>query len=565
VEATEATSAGDSDYWDLLAGADPQAGVDSLLGSAVDGAIRVTAREAAVLNRIVRAGRPAVLAPLWPALECADPAALAMITRWSTDDPATLGWRALVQAENGQLTPEIVDRVVEVLVTSTDRHWLRAALALHGVTPHNRNRNRRWSVRRVGRATLETLARHATRIDYSPAVLSALSWVRSDIHHDDAAALTAWLEQATADQGSPATWILESMESIDSELVAILPQALATAPPPLQRTLMAAVCRLAHCFMAFDSSAEAIRESLATIPQNVRREVHAIRDGSTIYLTAAQQAVEAPDDGARLDAARQVLDAATVWLDDTCLLDAKTCLQRLKEIGNGYYLPLWPNSYWDKAGEAAGKVAEPEEVLRLLVTMVEASGTNDDLDQVGNLLTATYALARLSPHVFAAAAEPDMWEPLLTEWAVTAEHWNIRLAAVRLLGLLRRVTDRVAEALRAAMTDVSFVQQAAYESVEEFRRLEGDVIPELLTLLDDESAAVAAATARLLVSVANTEGAATDRRRILHGLRAAGAGRRAFRFVFLMRDLAEGERMRIEPVDRLSRLLDRAIFSVSGL
>jgi hypothetical protein len=129
--------------------------------------------------------------------------------------------------------------------------------------------------------------------------------------------------------------------------------------------------------------------------------------------------------------------------------------------------------------------------------------------------------------------------------------------------LLRRVTDRVADALRGAMKDNPFIQRAAYSAVAEFRSMKGDVIPELLDLLADPSAGVAASTARLLVSLARGEGA-PDRRRILRGLQDAVTSSAATAPVYLMQFDEDGDGDgTIQFVDRLDRILYLAIFEVS--
>lgn len=177
-------------------------------------------------------------------------------------------------------------------------------------------------------------------------------------------------------------------------------------------------------------------------------------------------------------------------------------------------------------------------------------------------MTALEAVARLSPTAFAALADPDVWEPILVDWVVNSDNWVVRLAAVRLLGMLRRVTDRVAAALRVAMQDNSHVQQAAYAAAGEFRSMKGDVIPELLGLLADPSAGVAASTARLLVSLARGEGA-PDRRRILRGLQDAVTSAPQAASVYLMHPGEDGGAETIRFVDRLDRILYQAIFEVN--
>jgi hypothetical protein len=152
---------------------------------------------------------------------------------------------------------------------------------------------------------------------------------------------------------------------------------------------------------------------------------------------------------------------------------------------------------------------------------------------------------------------------MLIEWVATSNAWVGRLAAVRLMGMLRRVTDRVADALRVAMKDNPFVQRAAFAAAAEFRSMKGDVIPELLELLADPSAGVAASTARLLASLARGEGA-PDRRRILRGLQDAATSPAAAVPVYLMRTDEDGDGAdTIQFIDRLDRILYLTIFEVS--
>jgi hypothetical protein len=144
-----------------------------------------------------------------------------------------------------------------------------------------------------------------------------------------------------------------------------------------------------------------------------------------------------------------------------------------------------------------------------------------------------------------------------------SDHWTARLAAVRLLSRLRRVTNRVGQALRAAVNDVSVVQRAAYEAAGEFRLIQGDFLPELLQLLADPSAGVVAATTHLLVGIAKAESTSGDRKRILRGLEEAAARSVLPRPVHLVDET--NFVMQIRFVDLLDRILYRGLFEVSGL
>jgi hypothetical protein len=549
--------------WELLLGSEPQAGVDALLDSLPDGGLRLLAVAASAVNRVIQSGQAAALRPLWPYLDSPDAGAMAMIARWPADDPDVRRWKALVQLEAGYLTPDNVAPVVELLTSSADRLRLRAALALHGPRPYSSNRNRRWAVSRVGAAAVEGLAAHAIRADYPPTVLSTFLWVQSDIHHDDGAALDQWLAAAAADTSTPAGWLLRSMESLDESLFSPLLARLPAAPPGLQRTLLQGLARLANALRIPYEAQDGLRVPIAAVPATVRRELRVLSRGPAAILAAVAMAAAEPDGTLRLALARSLVENSMIWLDDECLADGKACLDRLKAIGAEYYIRLDHAGYSVAAQEAAVPLTENEDALRLLLTWAQSPGPAEDAGLRADLLTALEAVARISPVAFTALAAPDTWEPILIEWVATSDYWTGRLAAIRLLGLLRRVTDRVADAFRVAMQDNIYVQRAAYDAVAEFRTMKGDVLPALLALLANPSTGVAASTARLLASLARGEGTA-DRRRILRGLRDAVASAPRGARVYLMKKDDDAGAEIVEFVDRLDRVLYQAIFEVSG-
>lgn len=570
VEAAGADSAAGDGQWTRLVGPDRPAAVAALVAAGMDAGMPVGAREAAVLDRVVQSGEAAAadLDGLWPVLDCPDPGALQAVARWTGRPDRAGQWAALVQAEAGRLTPETIRPVVDLLLDSTDRLHHRAALALHGRTPSGTNRNRRWSVRRVGVDAVETVARLATRPDCPPVVRTSLNWVQTDIHHDDANALDRWLARGADGGRDPATaWILESMESVRGELVPRLLAALASGPPGLQRMLLFGLAQIAYCSPALRESPASVRDALAAVPRDVRAGVSVLPDGPAALLNIARRAAEAAGgEAGRVARANQMVRDQLAWVDDPHLADEQAARRRLAVIGDPLYVQL--DTYWANARKAAEPLAENADVLALLLSWLSSDhGADVRSKVVPDLLTATEAVACLSPLAFTARADPDVWEPILTEWAQSQDHWTARMAAVRLLGRLRRVTDRVVAALRTAMNDVSFVQWAAFESACEFRRVDGDILPDLLSLLapgGGGGAGVAAASARLLTGVARADATSAERRPIIRGLQDAVARPSCARPVYLMeRDITGHYYIRF--VDRLDRILYRAIFEISGL
>ncbi len=526
--------------------------------------VPLTAREASIMDRKIQVGSIAEMEHLWPQLERPTPDAQATVNRWMERDDLAGKWSALVQAEAGRLTADVVGKVIELLTTSTDRLQMRASLALHGRTAYVQNTNRRWSVRRVGVEAVEMVARHILDPNCKPAVRTSLTWIQHDLHCDAPEAIRDWLNQVSderAELGS-AEWILRNLESASHECVLLLIDGLSTNSPTRQRIILRTLGRIAHCTTILKDSTAWICEALSAVPLQIRANECVLGNGPATLLEIANKAVTVRGDDAGLARARMLLEAELLWLNDSDLLNDLSAQKKLQTIGGQYYIYL--KSYWKNADDTAATIQDPAEVLRFLLTWLETEARyRGTIVIIPHLLTAIEAVAKLSPLAFARIAKPNIWEPFLTKCVLKEDHWTSRLAAIRLLGRLRCVTDQVVAALQSAMNDVSFVQDAAYDAACEFRRVNSDLLPELLKLLGDPSAAVAAATTRLLTGIARSECVPSDRRRILQGLQDAAIRPNLSRPVYLMRET--GEKMEIKYIDSLDRILYGTIFEISGM
>ncbi len=170
--------------WDDLLNNPSEAVAGLIVAAGLEIGLPITMRNATILDRVLQEGQADDLEPLWPYLGRPEPGAVATISRWSSRPGRPGQWSALIQAETGRLTPEIVRSVIDLLSDSNDLLRLRASLALHGPTAYTNNPVRRWRVSRVGVETLNVLAREAKRSSNSQAMLTAMNWVLHDIHHD---------------------------------------------------------------------------------------------------------------------------------------------------------------------------------------------------------------------------------------------------------------------------------------------------------------------------------------------------------------------------------------------
>jgi hypothetical protein len=564
---------GTSDLWNRLVGpdrTDRKSAALALPRNRPEG-VSVSSREAQLLERIVQTENAEDIDGLWPYLECPNLGVRGLIGRWLKRRDRAGQWAALIHAEWGLFTPEIVTTVIELLANSTDRLRLRAALALHGVTPVTSNPSRRWSVRSIGAESINELARHACQFSYLPSVRSTINWTQCDIVHDHQGALVTWLSQlAEGGRNSPAAWILSSIESLEVELIPSLLTVLPAGSPHVQQTLLLGLARLANCSSTLKSAAKDVRAALAQVPIEVRKSVHSLRDGAATVLKIVKETVESKHPES-LDHARHEIEGQIQWLDDKHLADDDACLKQLSAIGGGLYIKLGDsegrNSYWASANKAAQTLAGNAPALNLLLNWLESLSSNSaeatKREYARHLLTATEAVARLSPDAFATRANPEFWEPMLTAWIQYDADWVTRMAAVRLLGRLRCLSPLSAPALWSAMNDVSHVQQAAYAAMSDFRRLKGDVLPTLLEALEGSDHAVIAATTTLLVSISSAEISSQDRCRILRALEQAAARVGTLQPVFLMEERSGF--MSIKRLDFLDRVLYSAILEINGL
>jgi hypothetical protein len=563
--------------WDDLLD-NPSEAVAGLVASGLEAGLPITTRNASILDRVLQEDRADDLEPLWPYLGRPEPGAIATISRWSSRLGKPSQWSALVQAEAGRLTPEIVGSVIDLLGDSTDLLRLRASLALHGSTAHTENPARRWRISRVGAETLDVLAKEAKRSSNSQAMLTTITWVHHDIHYDSSKAVEKWLQEVCEEgEHSPAAWLLGGMESAEQEVVSVLLSGLPSAPPDAQEIILMALARLSHCSKGVGLPPGDIHKIIATVPEGIRTRLSILPEGTETLLNSVRDAVKETQSGYAWQQALMLMDKSSEWLDEESLGSREACIKRLQSIGAQKYvvagqvragdvdIDAWKGPYWIKTDKAAAPLVQDERIQETLIALLaEMESTNNYLGYSNHLLTATEAIARKSPDTFARLASPEDWEPVFTEWVQYCDGWSERLAAVRLLGRLRRVTPRVAKALRAAIEDNPYTQHAAYAAVSEFRYIEGDVLQDVLSMLDSTSAATSAAAARLLVSAAKAGIDVDNRRRIINSLQEVVRKPSATRPVFLMDVAAFNGVMSPRFLGMLDETLYRSIFEISG-
>jgi hypothetical protein len=554
--------------WTGLLGEQRPAALDALVRVAAFDGLPVEGQAVGVVESAAQPDGGESLAELWPLLERPDTVALAATSRWAERMPngPAASWSALLQVEAGRLSRETVAPVIDLLDAPNDRLRYRAMLALHSPDPHSGKKDRRWSIRRVGPELFAMVNQAALdrRFD-RPQQANVLSWVDHDVHHDDPEAIARWVVAASSgseEEQAVAERILGRIESVDERALDVLLFSLGTNNPRLLNAVLRSLARLAYSTpTTLVGRWEEIFCAVRAVPGAVRRSWRVLPAGPAAVLAIAAEAIEATGgaEPSPKDAA-QIVEGHLRFLDEESLASPETLQERLLFLGQQL---LVGREFWSRPGWMAKPLAEKEPVLLFLLAWLELETAQDpSSDRVRDLVCALFVLTHGCRDAFADRATPESWEPMLCDLVAQHPAWVCRLAAVGLLGRLRRVTPRMASALRAAARDIAYVQEVACEVAGDLRTMQGEVVLEVLTGLDDPSAAAAAMTANLLASLARGEGtSASDRRRILQGLHAAVRRPSARRQVYYL-EYDDGFAMRY--AGRLEELLNRAIVNTSG-
>lgn len=544
--------------WMKLLGPESADAVESLVLRGSQNGIKLGAREAWIIDHLVRQGRAAEIDQLWPLLE-ADAGAEAAIIRWIGEGGSAANWALLTQAEAGHLNRSTIGAALQFSQTSSDRLRFRAGIALHSRHPHLSASPRRWSVRRIGPEPLEMVARKAGEPGLKQATRSTLSLVRMDVRHDDVYAVERWIQQAGGGiDPTPAQWILGFVPFAEEHVLDTMLDAIPSSAPTVQVALLRGLCSAKYWLGNARLNG---LDRFTAVPVSARMAEGVIQSGAAAVLRICVETMEHTDLQTRLKAARKLYTDSLVWLDDASLSDPDKAKKRLTEASKAGY--IWYQQYWSEAATNAKAIKNAEDAVTFLLAWLDGERISAPTSMLADILTALETVASgVNAPVLAAVAEPDHWEPVLAEWAEFSPSWVGRMAAISLLGRLRWVTPRIVPAMVAALADIDFVQRAAFDAAGRFRAIHGDILPVVLPLLDESSTGVAATAARFLVAISQGDGEFVDRRLIFRCLQLTAA-RAPMRGVYLQDSPIEGP-IGFRYVDRLDRVLNDAAFAVGG-
>ena len=158
-------------------------------------------------------------------------------------------------------------------------------------------------------------------------------------------------------------------------------------------------------------------------------------------------------------------------------------------------------------------------------------------------------------------------EPLLVR-AVKEHDWVPgRVAAIRLIAHLSKVSESTVAGLLQALRDDQTVQQAAVETLSQLHRVDQGLIPQLVRSLSDRSAIVAQISARLLSAIGRAgDTTPSGREQIVAALANAVRAPQSRRGLYEMdgSGISEEDYLRISYTGRLDHVCFQALLEVTG-
>jgi hypothetical protein len=311
-----------------------------------------------------------------------------------------------------------------------------------------------------------------------------------------------------------------------------------------------------------DSGTEYTKSKITPCPviKSVLIALQRKRDNQTINLIeTAEKALE-----------EYTISAATALAGEVGNIKNVLC-----EISFSHTFPLTQGgSLFYNASEKYAVIIDDEpEIFQLLVTWLATTLANSVCNEgyfhkLTVLLADVAVYAELSPATFINLARENNLEPLLAETVKKHDWIPGRVAAIKLIGYLDKITTNTVNALQEALLDDYEVERAAIETFTRMRRIEGNMLDQLFEQLDDDSAKVAYTSAQILSLLGRSERTKPEQRKlILKKLADAVRSPNSNRGLYEMIGTGQGSDsfLRLSYQGKLNQAFFQALLEVSGV
>ncbi len=474
------------------------------------------------VTRLAEDQETGILNNLLPLLEQPASAVLPLITPWiSHARPGLRQLAALLQAENGQLTTENLDLVVDCLKSDSDRLRFRAMIAVHGPAHNSGQINRSLSTSNMNRAFFERLQQLKSS-DYNgdPAVGQVMAWMNHNLVHDnevlleEAAQLLNSPKEADQKIGKAIVYTIEKpTNAVWQRLVFHLEHTIFDQAKTAQSLLRAVAIQ---CYLnpsALYPSPRKVKNFLAERYLPVMAEY--LRSQVTI---SAVEGVLKEITGAAGPVRAEMTSGAHKLLDERLKIDFTAAYEQgegaffeaMKLAGSGNYVAT--TEIYRDGKTLADKIIEWPAQTELLIkwTLEELDNELIDYDSskaFGGYLAIVLAhVATLRPETFLSLVDRNHFRDLMTETIELHPFWMARQGAIVMLASTGELDEKALKSLGQALRDVSYTRRQARQCFVHFQSLiNSRVLDQLFLNLETGSGLVMQTSALILSEVARNE------------------------------------------------------------
>lgn len=491
--------------WADLFQTDRQDAIVKILDQGAATGFTLNAQRTNVLDYLINLGELADVLALLAVGYTPEPTVLPIVERWAAHtNPELVRHARLLLAEAGKLTPNIAAELLTILQSDDDRMRYRAAVALHG-TADSSETNRRYRVSQIGRQSVEIVTEAVLPTSMNNVgIVSTVLWFFHNLVQDDPSSIDRWIEEVNDfERGDIAQKILSGIEFLTTEVLDQLIQRLPSAPPAAQRALVQSFGRMAYLKQLPDSRWPALLTALHALAPETLADIVFIRNGAGQVAQALLLAFQQLHEGQlHLDVAIVTLISKLPEQYETlaALADADHSVAQdlLSALGSTNY---WSGTYREQIRVAAAQLPDNTLIFQLLQAwIVRLDPPIHKVDQriTEYVLDIAVAMAERAPAAFANLDQQEALEYRLVEIATLHRGFVERMAAVTLLGRMRRVSPKTISAFLAAMHSSPYEQQAALDAAMRQRVIPDEYLTTLLEGLSDVNASRVYAVAQIL-------------------------------------------------------------------
>lgn len=577
--------------------------VEKLYEVGIEKGLTLTRIAATTLDELLNNGNLEIVYQLLPLLQDPTPDAIPVIERWLKDwnfDQFIVNHVALILSEKGRhLTPQTIDSILALVGSEVDRSRIRASLVLSGGITNVKREQRFFRASELGEEVMNALGQVIN--DYEeefPFIAYAAVLTQYDIIHDDPSLIEKWAQivNTNAYNANAAEKNLKEISELTRRGWEGFRRAFETGNNRVRKAMMYSLC-----WLVLPENKQNYTEDpsswLQALSIEGMEEIRALRiyelvpkksDSHSEYTSrkitpcpiiesaskALQQKRENPDINL-IEAAEKALEEYTISAATALLEEVGNIKYELGEIVLSTTLPLGTGgSLFRNASEKYAVIIDNEpEIFQLLVDWLAKtlaiSVCNEEYYYKLTVLLADVAVyAELSPATFINLAYEYKLEPLLAETVKKHDSVAGRVAAIKLIGYLDKISIETVIALQQALIDEQAVEQAAIETFTRIRQIEGDMLDQLVKQLDHDSAKVAYTSAQILSLLGRSDKTKPEqRKRILKELADAVRLPSSKRGIYQMIGTGSGSNsfFRLSYQGKLNQAFFQALLEVSGV